>query len=376
MLKKPPVVLLSNIRWDFLWQWTQILATMFARAGYPTVCVETTGITNPRFDLPTIRSIVRRLRHIGPTNEAEAELPANLVIYPPLVAPPTYKILRRLNRRIFVPKIIRDLRQLVDSEPVFIAFPPTQTTLDILSDFQSKIIWYHCVLNYEEYPRTPADIKNTEKRLLKRADIVTADSNFLMEKHHGTRPDIVQIESGVDFSVFHEAYNPASKGAVHTVCFFGSMDDRRFDFELVRQLARANFTVRLMGTLADPTLARLPGVDYRGQVPHAELPTHLRDVDALIIPYKITPFSKGTFPAKTYECLATGKPIVATPLPDLLRFGEHVYLANDAEDFIRILRELPNWETPDKANARIALARRNSWEARFSEFERLLWQHI
>jgi glycosyltransferase involved in cell wall biosynthesis len=376
MLKKPPVVLLSNIRWDFLWQWTQILATMFAKAGYPTVCVETTGITNPRLDMTTIRSIARRLRHIGFTDETEAELPANLVIYSPLVAPPTSKVLRRLNRRFFVPKVIRDLRQLVESEPVFIAFPPTQTTLDILAGFPSKAIWYHCVLNYEEYPRTPADITDTEQRLLRWADIVTVDSSFLMEKHHRTRPDIVQIESGVDFALFHRAYGPASRDAVRTVCFFGSMDERRFDFGLVRQLARAGFTVRLMGTLANPTLARFPGIDYRGQVPHTELPFHLQDVDALIIPYKITPFSKGTFPAKTYECLATGKPVVAAPLPDLLRVSEYVYFANDAEDFIRVLRELPNWETPEKVNARVVLARHNSWEATFSEFERLLWQHI
>jgi glycosyltransferase involved in cell wall biosynthesis len=348
---------------------------MFAKAGYPTVCVETTGITNPSLDLATMRSIARRLRHIGHKDEPESELPSNLTIYSPLVAPPTYKTLRRLNKRFFVPKVVRDLHQMVGPDPVFIAFPPTQTTLDILSDFRSKTIWYHCVLNYEEYPRTPADIKDTEQRLLRSADIVTVDSSFLMEKHHRTRPDIVQIESGVDFARFHKVFSSTSQDSVRTVCFFGSMDERRFDFELVRQLARAGITVRLLGTLADPTLARVQGIDYRGQVPHAELPDHLRDVDALVIPYKITPFSKGTFPAKTYECLATGKPVVATPLPDLLRFREHVYLATDTEDFIRVLRALPRWETPEKANARIELARRNSWEARFSEFERLLQQH-
>jgi hypothetical protein len=381
MLKKPTVVLLSNIRWDFLWQWTQVLATMFAKAGYPTICVETTGITNPRLNLTTIRSIARRLHRFERTDATNSELratelPANLVIYSPLVAPPTYKILRRLNRRFFIARVVRDLQQLVESEPVFIAFPPTQTTLDILSEIPSKIIWYHCVLNYEDYPRTPVDIKDTEQRLLKWADIVTADSSFLIEKHQRTRPDMVQIESGVDFALFNKAYSTVSKKAVRTVCFFGSMDDRRFDFELVRQLAKKGFTVRLIGTLADPTLARVPGIDYRDQVPHAKLPSLIQDVDALIIPYKITPFSKGTFPAKTYECLATGKPIVATPLPDLLRFREYIYLATDAEDFIRVLRELPERETSEKVNTRIALAHRNSWEARFSRFEGLLQQHL
>jgi glycosyltransferase involved in cell wall biosynthesis len=376
MPKKPPVILLSNIRWDFLWQWTQILATMFAEAGYPTVCVETTGITNPRPDPATVRKVVRRLRRIGRPEGRKSELPPNLLVYSPLVVPPTNSILRRLNKRFFVPKVVRDLRKLVKTEPVFIAFPPTQTTLDILSDFPSRMIWYHCVLNYEEYPRTPADIRDTEQRLLERADLVTVDSSFLKEKHRYARPDLVQIESGVDFELFHRAYVSSPNDRVSTVCFFGSMDERRFDFELVRELAESGFTVRLIGTLADPALARVPGIDYRGQLPHTELPGHLRDVDALIIPYKVTPFSKGTFPAKTYECLATGKPVVATPLPDLLRFDEQIYLAGTPREFVRVLRELPGRETPEKVEARIALARWNSWKARFEEFERLLEQHV
>jgi hypothetical protein len=45
---KPPVVILSGVRWDFLWQRHQTLATLFAGAGYPTVFVETTGLANPR----------------------------------------------------------------------------------------------------------------------------------------------------------------------------------------------------------------------------------------------------------------------------------------------------------------------------------------
>ena len=44
---RPPVVVLSGVRWGFLWQRHQTLATLFARAGYPTVFVETTGLANP-----------------------------------------------------------------------------------------------------------------------------------------------------------------------------------------------------------------------------------------------------------------------------------------------------------------------------------------
>jgi glycosyltransferase involved in cell wall biosynthesis len=376
MPAKPPIVLLSNIRWNFLWQWSQILATMFAEAGYPTVCVETTGVTNPRPDITTGRKVLERLLSRRRGEETRANLPDNLNVYAPFVAPPTYKVFRYFNRRVLVPRVVRDLRRLVGMEPVFIAFPPTQTTLDIISGFRPRLIWYHCVLNYEHYPRIPADTKDTERRLLELSDLVTVDANFLKEKHRGVRLDVVQIESGVDFGLFQEAYTGLSVEPVRTVCFFGSMDERRFDFDLVQELSRAGLAIRLLGTLSHPTLSRVPGVEYRGEVPHRNLPSHLRDVDALIIPYKINTFSKGTFPAKTYECLATGKPVVATPLPDLLMFGEHIYLAASAEEFVRVLRRLPELETLEKIRARVELARENSWEARFEKFEELLWQKI
>lgn len=105
---------------------------------------------------------------------------------------------------------------------------------------------------------------------------------------------------------------------------------------------------------------------------HRELPRHLADADALIIPYKINAFSKGTFPAKIFECLATGKPIVATPLPDLLPFGNLLYLAKDVRGFLDALGNLPDLETEARVEARVEFARKNSWEARFDAIREAL----
>jgi glycosyltransferase involved in cell wall biosynthesis len=154
------------------------------------------------------------------------------------------------------------------------------------------------------------------------------------------------------------------------------MDETRFDFELVGRLAEAGFKVRLVGTLSRPAFARHPGIEYRGRVAHAELPWHLKDTDALVIPYKIGTFTKGTFPAKIFECFATGKPTVATPLPDLARFGERLYLAKDAGEFVDTLRGLPEIETEEKVRARIKFARANSWQVRFATLEETICRKL
>jgi glycosyltransferase involved in cell wall biosynthesis len=376
MITYPSIIILANIRWDALWEWSQILATNFAKAGYPTVCVETTGITNPRRDIDTSRKILRRVLKARSSGSRYSRNPANLVVYSPLVVPPTYRVFRRINQWILVPRIVRDLRRLAGPEPVVMAFTPTQTTLDILSELNPRLAWYHCVLNYEEIPGTPSDLRDTERRLLRLADVVTVDSNYLKQKHSAARPDSIHIESGVDFELFQQAYTGSLQAPVRTIYYFGAADERRFDFDLVREVAQAGFTVRMLGTLSDQSFARCPGVEFLGAVPHEDLPAHLRAADALIIPYRITAFSKGTFPAKTYECLATGKPIVATPLPDLATLSEHLYLAESSGEFVEILRRMPNLETPEKVHARIEVARKNSWEARFKKFEEIMWRKI
>ncbi|MDN5696767.1 MAG: hypothetical protein L0G70_02185, partial [Rubrobacter sp.] len=61
------------------------------------------------------------------------------------------------------------------------------------------------------------------------------------------------------------------------------------------------------------------------------------------------------------------------PLPALSGLGEHVYLADTPEEFVRRLGELPDLESSQKVAARVELARENSWERRVDELERVLW---
>jgi glycosyltransferase involved in cell wall biosynthesis len=99
-------------------------------------------------------------------------------------------------------------------------------------------------------------------------------------------------------------------------------------------------------------------------------------VDAFVLPYEVNRLTQGILPAKTYECLATGKPIVAAPLPALEELAGHVYLAKEPEEYVTVLRRLEKLETQQKRRARIELARRNTWEARFKEIEETLWRAL
>ena len=372
---KPPVVILSGIRWDFLWQRQQTLAVLFARAGYQTIFVDTTGLANPRPDRATALKVLRRiLRAGGKGHKAPDSTSSNLTVYSPLVAPPTWKIFRRLNRAVFVPRVARDLRHLLKgASPVVIAFPPTQTTLDLLSSLEPRLTMYDCSENYEGFPGVPRDIASTEREILERADLVSCTSAFLLEKVRPARPDAFLNGPVVNYDSFAVLQGSgALDGWVRTVCFFGHLSEERVDFSILKGLADKGFKIRLVGSIGrvNEDFFATPGVDYRGEVSHADLPAALTGTDAFVIPYKINTLTSGISPAKIYECLATGIPIVATPLPELRHFEGHVYLAEGAEGFAEVLRRLSRLETGERVRARIELARENSWEARFQAIEK------
>ena len=371
-MERPPVVILAGVRWDFLWQRHQTLATLFARAAYPTVFVETTGLANPGPSPSTLRKVAARIRRAGGKRTSSQE---GLTLYAPLVAPPTSTLFRWLNRRFFTPRVVRDLTEIAGPDPVVIAYPPTRTTLEVISGLRPRLLLYDCSDDYARFPGAPRDVAATEHELLQRADLVSCTSTRLLERVRPSRPDAFLSGPAVDYERFAPLQDTGPSKEIRTVCYFGHVSRERTDPSALRAIAEAGYEVRLVGGLGrvERGSLELPGVDYRGEVPHAELPAALAGVDAFVLPYRVNGLTRSISPAKTYECLATGKPVVAAPLPALEELAGHIYLAERPEDYVETLRNLGSLETEEKRRARIELARENSWQARFEAFEEVLW---
>jgi glycosyltransferase involved in cell wall biosynthesis len=182
----------------------------------------------------------------------------------------------------------------------------------------------------------------------------------------------------VDYERFAVLQDTHPTREVRTVCYFGHVSQERIDFSALRLIAEAGFEVRLVGGLGrlDRGFLETPRIDFWGEVSHTELPAALTGVDAFVLPYKIDRLTRGIAPAKTYECLATGKPVVAAPLPAMEELAGYVYVAEEPDAYVEVLQSLDRFETEGRARARIELARKNSWEARFEEIERALWHSL
>ena len=89
---------------------------------------------------------------------------------------------------------------------------------------------------------------------------------------------------------------------------------------------------------------------FAGAQPYRSLPSWAKAFDVAIIPYRLTRQVVNSAPLKLREYLATGKPIVAVPAPEIERFAGLVRLARGPEQFItEIERALRNDTEADRA---------------------------
>jgi glycosyltransferase involved in cell wall biosynthesis len=155
--------------------------------------------------------------------------------------------------------------------------------------------------------------------------------------------------------------------------FIGTASRRALDLDLLDGIARRrpDWSLVIVGRYERTVRSRLAvhgNVKFLGERPYDSLPAFVRAFDVCTIPYRVGGTIDYVLPKKLFEYLAVGRPVVATPLPELHGFDPHVRLAATADDFVHAV-ELSlsegagNGHDP-AARARRAVALENSWEDR------------
>jgi len=119
-------------------------------------------------------------------------------------------------------------------------------------------------------------------------------------------------------------------------------------------------------------LNQLPNVHLLGKQDYESLPDYLAALDVCLIPYKQSAWTAGCFPNKLNEYLSSGRPVVATALPELAPYADVVDVAPDAEAFVAACQRALTERDPARAEKRRALARAHSLEARCDTLDDLL----
>lgn len=354
--EKAPVVILSSIEWSAAWQRHQSFARQWARAGHAVFFVENTGFREPR-----LRDLKRLLDRLRPRPGADA--PEGVRLISPFVLPPTRRLFREANESLLIPRLVDALYDRgLRGKPVVFAYLPTATTLALLDQLDCGLVVYDCVDNFRGLPQAPADLAATEAELIARAGLVLTTSRTLYEDKKSLHPRVVELHHGAGPAFFLPPKPPAAR---RRLCYFGTLW-RAVDYAPIKALAEAGFDVELIGPAKQPPPELPASVILRGPVPHEELPGLLSSFDALLLPYVDDEYNRGVIPAKTYECLATGRPVLASPLPALSGLSGLLTICRAPRDWVEAARSLDALDEPSLRQKRVETARAHAEEAVFA----------
>jgi UDP-galactopyranose mutase len=206
---------------------------------------------------------------------------------------------------------------------------------------------YDCMDELANFKFAPAALLDLERELLNAADVVFTGGYSLYEAKKGRHPNVHPFPSSVDRRHFAQARegdrSPADQAGVTTprLGFYGVIDER-MDLELIAAVADAHpeWSIMMVGPVVkiDPAdLPRRPNIHYLGGKRYEELPVYLSGWDVALMPFAINESTRFISPTKTPEYLAGGRPVVSTPIKDVIRhYGEMdaVFIAGTPQAFI------------------------------------------
>ncbi|KPF74989.1 hypothetical protein IP88_07520 [alpha proteobacterium AAP81b] len=175
----------------------------------------------------------------------------------------------------------------------------------------------------------PPELRALEATLMETADVVFTGGASLHAVARGRNPNVHCFPSSIDAAHFGQARGALNAdpidqaGIAHPrIGFFGVIDER-MDLGLVAETAalRPDWQFVMIGPVVkiDPAgLPRAPNIHWLGGKLYADLPDYMAHWDLGWMPFAINESTRYISPTKTPEFLAAGLPVISTAIHDVI----------------------------------------------------------
>jgi glycosyltransferase involved in cell wall biosynthesis len=286
-----------------------------------------------------------------------------------------------LVRRFNALSVKRTVRACLDElgvvDPCVVATVPN--ACDYLDGIGGGRVVYYCVDDFAEWPGHQSDlVRAMEDRLVSRADVLVATSNKLYERLRKSGKPTSLLTHGVDIDLF-AADAPAEHSALAGIPrpragYFGLFDERS-DQQLIADLAAQvpDYSFVFAGPVETSVarLEQLRNVHFTGPIPYTELPAFIAGMNALLIPYAVNEFADSLSPLKLKEYLATGKPVISTPIADMRQWQGDVAVGNGAAEWADLLHAAESEDVAMRRKRASSLLAGETWRDKAVELLRL-----
>jgi len=354
-----------------------------ARAGNRVIFVNSISMGLPSIGSRDFFSkIKRKLRsYAKPVRVTEEGI---IVVSPPVLPFYSNALARAINRWMLAAQIkmlmvAYDMRRPI----LWIAIPTARTVVGRLGE---RALIYQVSDKYDanqmDHATASGVIGEMHDDLLARADLVYYSGRKLFEEESATHPEIAEkarlLEQGVDYDHFSAAtsQNLAQPDDIAVVPhprlgYFGAIEPWLIDQELIRYVSdkRPEWHWVFVGLRASPLeIEALSNVHYLGSKPYSSMPCYAASFDVCVLPWVTdNAFVNYGSPIKVREYLATGKPVVITPIYEYERLDGILRVFRSYDDFIAKVEDALNNDTTDKVTDRQQAVKQSTWDARAEE---------
>jgi len=377
------VICFSTADWDApVWTNKQQLMSRLAERGIRIVYVDSPGHRTP---LPSKQDAARVAQRLRAWRPLARPIGTNLWRDSPLLIPGMGGAMQ-LNRTLLQARARRNALLLGMRRPVIWTYSPIAAR--VYDSRRHSALVYHCVDDLAAFPGVNGPRFRAEEQLLvQSASICIGSSRHLVEHLHRLGAvEVVYWPNAADSEGFSAAANAAAQtrtqGSRARIGFLGAVQEDKIDLELLQYCANALPDCDFV--LAGPIGLGLghsslrsevfpPNVTFPGLVERSAAPAMVATFDVGIIPYRLTPYTRGVFPMKVFEYLAAGVPVVSTALPSLVDGVSEVNIGRTPQEFVLEIRNaLETAYDTDRRHARMNYAALHSWVHRTDEAEALL----
>jgi glycosyltransferase involved in cell wall biosynthesis len=308
--------------------------------------------------------------------------------YPNVLVVKTQMPAARWNDGEWIDNERRRVLQNFLAEPVGRAFSsPVQWFYDpmAVTAFAGQMgeigIVYDCMDQLSQFQFAPPELLKRERELLAVADVVFAGGPKIWKDKRKHNPNCFSFGCGVDVEHFAKALSPNNalpvdvKDLPHPIFGYIGVVDERLDYRLLAALAKANAggSIVMVGPTTKVNPASLPrrsNLHWMGARDYSTLPAYAKSFDVCMMPFAINEATEFINPTKALEYMASGTPIVSTPVEDVvLQFSNIVTVASNTAEFIAgcaIAAQKPDRMAIQRG---LELAGRNSWDSVVHQLE-------
>ena len=321
----------SHLRWNFVFQRPQHLMNRFAREMNVIYWEEPVDI-GPR------ETAFLQIR--------EAEGASNIRIIVPHLPEGMPDDAREATLKRLLDAHLASLRGTL------VAWYYTPMMLPFSRHIEADVTVFDAMDELSKFKFAPVKLLDLEQELIDRADVVFTGGSSLYEAKKDRHDNIHCFPSSVDRAHFCKArarlFDPADQEDLPRprLGFYGVIDER-FDTELLDKVAamRPDWSFVMVGPvvkIAPDDLPRRHNIDYLGGKTYDQLPSYLAGWEVALMPFAMNESTQFISPTKTPEYLAGGRPVVSTPIKDVVRHYGHlegVKIASTPEEFVAACEE-------------------------------------